>query len=363
MGTKNIENISTSIGRLILATLLFSACVKDKPADPVVIQPPLATTKTVYVVCEGNMGNGDAALYQYEPETGTANGDVYSAVNGDKLGDVFQSVQRIDDKLFLCVNNSDKIVVLNNSDKKKVGSISVPKPRYILPVSSDKAYVSTLFSNKVYVINPKTMQVTGTIEMPFQNPEGMLMHNGKAYICTWDTACRNVYTVDIATDKISGSIAIQGAAPQEILEDKNKNLWILSGNASKGKDAGITVLDDNEKIIKSYAFPAKADVLKPVFNGAKDMFYFIEVNYYGGTDHNGIYRMSIDDTALPQSAFIGAEQFQYFWALGIDPLTGKIYVGDPKGFTQKGAVSVYQVDGSKTATFNVGVGPGHFFFD
>jgi YVTN family beta-propeller protein len=259
--------------------------------------------------------------------------------------------------------NSDKIVVVNNSDKKQVSTISIPKPRYILPVSSNKAYVSTLYSNKVYIINPKTMQVTGNITMPYQNSEGMVMYNNRAYICSWDTACRNVYAIDTSTNQIVNTIPIQGSAPQEAVVDKNNQLWVLSGNVTRGVNSYMTVINTSGSIVKSYIFPAKADVIKPVFDKNKETLYFIEVNYNGSTDNNGIYKMNIADVTLPSTAFVTAQQYQYFWALGIHPVSNQVYIGDPKGFTQKSSIMVYNTDGTLNNQFNVGVGAGHFYFD
>ena len=73
--------------------------------------------------------------------------------------------------------------------------------------------------------------------------------------------------------------------------------------------------------------------------------------------------MNIDAGVLPQSLFIPAQALQYFWALGVDPATNRIYVGDPKGFIQQGNVSVYQTNGDLIRSFTVGLGPGYFYFD
>lgn len=360
MGRTYFQNIISGI----LIVSIQSACVKDKPAEPDT-KPPAAAEATgnVYTVCEGSLGNGNATLYMYNYKNSTDFGNVYESVNtGSKLGDVFQSMRRIGDKWCLCINNSDKVLVLDSA-KKQIGSINIPKPRYILPVSDTKAYVSTLFSNKVYIINPQSMSVSGTIDMPYQNPEFMVMRNNKAYISTWDTACGNIYTIDIATDKVQDVIAINNRAPHGMAVDKDGNLWVVSGNVYKGKPAAITQLDDKDKVMKTFYFSAKSDVIKPVFNLAKDILYFIEVDYNGGTDNNGIYRMGINDTQLPQMPFVSAQKFQYFWALGIAPQSGNIYIGDPKGFIQKGAVLVFDANGKQVNNFTVGVGPSSFYFE
>ena len=344
---------------ILFSCLLMLSCVKDKPNSPAV-----TGSGNVYVVCEGSLGNGDGSLYVYDSKLGTASGDRYYDVNKRVLGDVFQSMQRIGNEFFLCVNNSDKIVVVDAATLQLKGVINVPKPRYILKISNTKAYVSSLFDNKVYIINPQSLQVTGSIDMPHQNTEGMLLYNNKAFICTWDTATNKLYTVDATVDKISDSIVLAGYAPQEILLDKEYKIWVLSGDMHEGRTCAFNRIDpDDDKLIKSYIFPAVADPVRPVMNAAGDSIYFIEADVNGGTQYNGIFRMSIYDAALPMTPFITAKKFQYFWALGIDPATGYIYVGDPKGFIQKGTVSVYKPDATLVNQFSVGVGPGHFYFD
>jgi len=360
MGRTHYKIVSLALAACIAA---LSACVKDKPATPANDGVTTATDR-VFVVCEGALGYGNSSLGMYNLQNGQAFDDVYSSVNNKELGDVFQSITEIGDRLFLCINNSDKVLVIDKSNLALLQSIDIPKPRYILPVSETKAYVSTIFSNAVYVINSQTMELTGkTISLPAQNPEGMLLHNGSAYICCWDTASDKVFKINPETDVIENSIPVAGRAPQEILADKDRNLWVLSGNHYKAKVSALTCIDGtNDLQIKSYRFPDAADPIKPVFNTTKDILYFIEVDYNGKTANNGIYRMPIYATAIPSTPLIAAKEYQYFWALGIEPASGHIYVGDPKGFVQKGSVSVYDANGNFVTQWSTGIGPGHFYF-
>jgi YVTN family beta-propeller protein len=358
MRGKNCKTVNVFF---VIVLIFFVSCKKDKPEAVAITN----STGNVYIVCEGSLGNGNAALSLYDSKAILVNEDIYKSSNaGQALGDIFQSMRLIGDRLFLCINNSDKVVAIDKATHKLIGTINIPKPRYILSITSTKAYVSTLFSNKVYIINPQTLQVTGSIDLPDKNPEGMLLQDTKAYICTWDTATNKIYRVNIITDEIEQEIPVAGNAPQEVLDDVYGRLWVLSGNIAKGKQAALTCLDPlTGKIVKSYTFSSQADPIRPVFNEKKDKLYFIEVNYSGGTTNNGIYSVNINDGALPSTPLISAQQYQYFWALGIEPNTGNIYVGDPKGFIQKGSVYIYDTAGKQTSSFNVGLGPGHFYFD
>lgn len=352
------------------ACLFFTACSKDKdkgakPTNTGVV-PPTAVPgeRNVYIACEGSFGNGNASLYMQNLGSYVLYEDVYFTINSKMLGDVFQSIERIDDRLFLCVNNSDKILVVDAKTREYEGVINIPKPRYILPINPEKAYVGTMYSNKVYIINPKTLAISGTIEMPAQNPEGMMIQGSRVYICTWDTACNKVYIVSILTDQVTDSYKIAGYAPQHAIADADGFVWVLSGNVAKKKKAALTKLaPGSADIVESFEFKELQDVIKPVMNNSGDALYFIGVDYNGTSGYNGIFKMKVTDGVLPSTPFIPAQKYQYYWGLGVDPLSDEIYVGDPKGFIQKGTVMVYTDKGDLKRTFGVGIGPGYFYFD
>ncbi len=362
MRNSTLRNIRR-YGFLLLLPAVLLSCVKDKPSDPVT-PPPAGGGERLYIANEGSLGNGNASLSLYRLEENQVYNDVFKQKNNQPLGDILQSVLIDGDLLYLAVNNSDKIVIVDKNDFALKGTIQVRKPRYMLKVSEEKMYVSCLYYPEINIVNPRTMQVTGKIDIDYPNSEGMTLLNGKVYVCNWDTACHHIYEIDPANDAITRRLPIAGAAGQQVLADKNQKLWVLAGNVYKQKTASLTQIDPlSGSTIKSFTFPAGADVMKPCWNPAKDTLYYLGVNYNGGTAYNGVYRMNIDAGVLPQSLFIQAQALQYFWALGVDPATNRIYVGDPKGFIQQGNVGVYQTNGDLIRSFTVGLGPGYFYFD
>ena len=347
-----------------ISLLLLLTMVGCDPSPVVPEDLPEGAGRSAFVVCEGSLGNGNSTLTLYNTDSAQAFEDVNATANSQPLGDVFQSMTRIGEQYFLCVNNSDKIAVIDRNNYQLSGSISISKPRYILPIAANKAYVTSLFSNKVYIINPQTLQQTGTITLPYSNAEGMALVGDNAYICPWDTAARHVYVMNTTTDQVIDSIATPGRAPQEVSIDKDGMLWALSGNVVKGKVATLARYNPATKaLLQSYTFPATADPLRLEWDNDRDTLYYIGVNYNGGTAHNGVYRMSINASTLPQQPFIAAQALQYYWAIGVEPGTNNIFIGDPKGFTQRGEVSVYNTGGTFLYSFKTGVGPGHFLFD
>lgn len=351
---------------IILLVGIYSAgCVKDKPDPQNQKMPPKQDAQQkVLMVCEGSMGSGNGELNVYLPNRDSIFHNVFYNTHGRPLGDVFQSVQRFGDAYFLCINNSDKIVILDKNTWQEKSQIKVPKPRYLLDIGNDKAYVGSLFHNKIHVINTKNLSIERSIDMPYENIEGMALYNGRVYVCCWDTACNKIFILNPQNHTIEDSIEIHGKAPQSIVVDKKKQLWIMSGNTYKGKNAHLSVINpDNKSMLKDFDFESGIEAIKPCFNVTKDSLFFLEVDYNGGTKNNGLFVMSINDNYLPKTPFIAAQPNQYFWALGIHPNNGTIYLGDPKGFIQMGAVYIYNSLGQKQKEFSVGLGIGSFYFD
>ncbi len=347
---------------LIVLLCCMAACVKDKPHNITNTVP--GATGNVYIACEGKYNDYNATLYAYAPATDSVFGDIYQAVNKQPMGDIFQSMQHIGDKLFVVVNNSNKIVVLNAGNWMLSATLNIPQPRYILPISTTKAYVSSEYHNKIFIINPQSMQVTDSIIMPGKAVEGMCLYYNTVFAGSWDVSAGNkIYSINTLTNTVVDSIKVAGNAPQELLLDKDQMLWVLAGDEPQ-IPATLTRLDPSTgNILQSYSFPSEPYVMKPVFNTTRDTLYFIEANLFGGTSNYGIYRMGIYEKSIPNIPFIPAEQNQYFYALGIEPSTGNIFIGDPKGFVQQGTVYIYRPDGTLIKNFNVGKGPGHFYFD
>src|SRR5690606_4876126 len=150
-------------------------------------------------------------------------------------------------------------------------------------VHEQKAFVSSLFSNQVFVLNPASMVIEKSLSLPARNPEGMLLFDQKLYVCPWDTNCSKVYVINPQTDELADSFSVAGVAPSEILLDKEQKLWVLSGNASAGKPAFWTRVDPlTHQILKVFAFSPDADPIHPVMSPTRDTLYFVEVNYHFG---------------------------------------------------------------------------------
>ena len=94
-----------------------------------------------YVLCDGNFGSSNAALWSISPEDSTTETLI---IGGQSLGDVAQSLTIADDKLYVIVNNSHKIEVFSFGTEISHDTTIVfsnAGPRYLV-ATGDTGYVS-----------------------------------------------------------------------------------------------------------------------------------------------------------------------------------------------------------------------------
>jgi len=348
---------------LFCFSMLFFSCVKDKP-NPDHLQLPDQSYHGVILVNEGAFGNNNGDLSFIDLNNNIIYNQLYKLSNNKSLGDIIQSATLINDKYYIAINNSNKIVVIDRLSFKEMTIIhGIQSPRYILQVNPNTAYISSLYNNLIYVLDIPSNTIKKTISIDSQNPEAMKMIDQYCYVTSWDTASSTVYKINTLNDSIEKRIDIQGRASHGIQKDINNHLWILSGNKYKNKISHLTRYNPSTQLIDAtFTFKSDEDPFRLTMNSRGDTLYFININYAGASTNNGLYKMSIYDLNLPTMPFISAPPNSYFWAVGIDSLTNHIFLSDPKGFTQQTTIYQYSNNGELINQFNAGIGTNSFIF-
>lgn len=348
---------------LILTIGLFS-CVKDKPNPPKTIDLK-SLSNSILVLNEGTYGNNNAELSLIDFKNHEVANSIFKQQNKISLGDVAQSISLINGDYYITVNNSHKIVIIDTNQFKIKSIISnVQFPRYLYQISDDIAYLSSLYSPYIYVLQLSDNKIIDTIITDFPNTENLLSDDNFVWACNWDTACNYIYKIEKKSHKIIDRILLNHAfAPQYITQDKNGYLWVLSGNKYKNKTSYLSKISTkSNQVIHQFEFNSQDEPIKLCMNQTKDTLFFLQIDYFGKQNSNGLYQMSIDASHLPQNAWIPAPQNTYFWAIGIDPFSQHIYLSDPKGFTQSSTIYEYLPNGNLINTFQTGIGSNQFIF-
>ncbi len=331
-------------------TLLITACQKDKPASQPEPDALLNRGQNVWVVNEGNFQSGNASITWYNTYSLDVRFDYYKIQNTTALGDVAQSMIRNNNKYYIVVNNSGKVVVCDTTLKKTSEITGLTSPRYMLPVSNTKAYISDLNANAIHIIDLVTNTKQGSIACNGWT-EQMILANGKAFVC--NVRKNFVYVINTNTDVISDSINV-GINAYSLVSDKNGNVWVLSsGDNANSIPARITRINSATNAVEqSFNFPLGQSPSNLCINGAKDKLFFINA---------GIQSLDVSATFL-SSIKIVYTALNYY-GLAVNPKTGDVFASDALDYIQRSKVYMYESNGSVKGNFLAGINASGFCFD
>ena len=333
---------------VLLILFVFSCKSDDEQQEPVPLNQSM-----VLLLNEGNYNFGNASLSLYNEKDKTVNHKIFQSNNqGRPIGDVVQSALQIGNKLFVVVNNSSKIEVLDVSDLTSIAAIQqLNSPRYIAVANPNKAYVSDLYEDKLYVINPTSHVVLKTIETKGWVEE-MAIASGKLYMTHVDS--NQVWILDIVTDSILQKISTH-KQPQYIEIDKNKTAWVSCSGGLNGSKSALyqieTLTDSVLSIFEGVTSDFKIGELE--LNSTRDEIHFL------GKD--GLYSMNVSAGILADIPKIGQGN-RLFYGFSIHPITNEIYISDAIDYQQRGVVYRFDYSGNQLDAFKVGIIPGDIVF-
>lgn len=340
----------------ILLALLVSACGDDLMTGGRQYYYP---ESGVFVCNEGNFMYGNAALTYYDPSSREVENQIFYNANNFPLGDVCQSMEIINGRGYVVVNNSGVVYVIDPITFKYLGKISgLTSPRFIMGTGSGKLYVTEYYSPSIKVVDEATLSLIGEISLPVQDAGAMVRVDGYVYVCASDSPCV-VCKIDASNEKLVASTPVT-LSPNSIVVDKNKKLWVLSDGGYYGSPLGQEVAaisrinPSTMQVEKVLTFPSINDSPYNLrINGAGDKLYYVSYN---------VYAMGIDDGVLPVTPFVAADAGQMYYGIGVEPSSGDVYITDAVDYMQKGKVLRYSKSGEKIDSFTADIIPGAFCF-
>lgn len=335
-----------------IITGFLSSCIKDEPLKPHTTVISASGKNAVYITNEGNFQFGNSSVSYYEDNLSDAVGDLFQDANQRPLGDICQSLCFFNNKAYLVVNNSGKVEIVNPNTFKSIGAITgLSSPRYFMPVSNNKAYVTDLYARTISIIDLNTLSITGNIYCT-SGTDAMQLSYGKVFVT--NNSSNKLFIINTAQDKLIDSIKV-GFAPNSIVADKFGMLWILcNGKPGQTENASLYQIDPiSNQVEKTFTFFKKTDApWRLKINGGNDTLYFL---------NKDLYRMAIEDLQIPENPFIKANG-RNFYGLGVNPHNNNIYVADAIDYVQRGKVYIYTALGNKDTSFYAGIIPGDFYF-
>jgi YVTN family beta-propeller protein len=347
-----MKNVKLSILSWAMAALIISGCSNNE-------ETPRGEFATgVFIVNEGNFSESNGSVGFYNESTAAISDDIFNQANGVSPGGIIQSVYFNKNLAFIIDQAGNRIEVVESETFKSIATIEqgLINPRYMV-VANGKGYVSNwgnydanynLPESYVAVIDLDSYSVSKEIKTD-NGSEGLVIFGGNVYVANSNS--NTVEMINTTNDTVIGTISV-ATGPRGFVEDKNGKIWVLSSELFA--NSALSQLDLSfEQVLKSFIIGSSAKSLN--INGAGDQLYYLSAPY--GADAE-VKTVSIDATEDATVALIvGAN----LYGLGVDPITGIIYLGNHNGFQGNGTVIRYDGE-TMLDNFAAGIAPNGFVF-
>lgn len=253
----------------LLLTVFLTSCRGDQyiiQKETEEVTPPQKTEiKGFYLLNEGNMNSNKATLDYFDYAKGTYFRNIYAEANPNvvkELGDVGNDIKIYGNKMYIVVNASNKVEVLDARTVKKIKSITVENGRS-LAFANGKAYVSSYAGpisvdpkaplGKVMEIDTISLSVTREAIVGYQ-PEEMAVVKNKLYVANsggyrvpnYD---RTVSVIDLANFKETTKYDI-AINLNKLKVDANGDLYVTSRGDYQTVSSNLFIVDSQTGAIK-----------------------------------------------------------------------------------------------------------------
>ena len=366
-----MRNIYHTLLILLTLSLLLSSCRGDEIiilAEEESIEEAIdanANPYGFYLLNEGNMGSNKASLDFMDFSSGVYSHNIYAEKNPNvvkELGDVGNDAQIYDDKLWLVVNASHKVEVVEAKTAKRIGSVDVPNCRYIV-FDGEYAYVSSYVTTiigdvdaqegAVFKINTKTLEIVDEVKVGRQ-PEEMVIKNGYLYVANSGGYNSENYDNTVSVIRLSTFTQIEKKEVAINLHrmrlDKNGKIWVLSRGDYYTMPPQLFRLETNS--IGTIKSVEATELLCSNFEICDNEIYMYNAPYQGNSLSGNItYSVAnIETASIIDNNFIKdgtASLIKVPYTIKVNPSTKEVFICDAKNYVSSGTITCYSPNGFK----------------
>ncbi len=341
----------------LAGTLLLGSCTKDDEYNN--HKGEIESTAGVYVLCEGNLGKANSTITYYNTATKAVDNDYYKTVNGVKLGETANDLQRYGSKMY-CVINGLKgtaqsfVDVMDAKTGKSIKRIPFNTtndgymPRHIA-FYQNKAYVSR-WDGKISRIDTASLNVDSELTLS-EALDGVAVSKGKLYIANSDVSYyykngKNtvVTVVDLASFTKIKDITVS-YNPTKVVTAPNGDVYVACdgnyGSLQPALDRINTTTDTKVGSNTDYTGYGSLTI------GSNNAFV---------TTSSSIIRSFDVTTGIPGNNFItDGSSVALTYGLTINGFNNDLYVFDALSYASStGKAYRYSADGKKQSEFTTG---------
>jgi YVTN family beta-propeller protein len=346
----------------IAVTAALASCHKDKKVTPTTDNPTDTAKTAMYILNQGNFNANNSTLTYYNFTTKLLVPDQFSVVNGRGLGDTGNDIKIYGSKMYITVNVSSTVEVLDAKTAKSIKKISffnntvARQPRSIA-FYKNNAFI-TSYDGTVAVLDTATLEVSKYITVG-RNPEQLVVANNKLYVANsggldFGNPDQTVSVVDLTTLTETKKITV-GVNPVSIAADSYGDVYVVSFGDYDKVGPALTIINTTTDAVKSQTDLNAAYGTPIVISG--DFAYLI-------TADNKIQVYNVKTESVASTSFItDATVVVRPYALKVDDGTGELFVTDAtKDYTTNGTIIAFDKNGKFEYSLATGINPGAIAF-
>lgn len=368
---------------LLLPMLLFAAalagCREDEVVVPAEYEPipdaPAADTdiRGFYLVNEGNMGSNKCTLDYYDYLTGVYARNIYAERNPNvikELGDVGNDIGIYGSKLYVVVNCSHKVEVLDARSGVRIGQVDIPNCRYVR-FHRGKAYVSSYVGpvqlgadapkGAVYQVDTLSLAITGQVTVGYQ-PEEMETVGDNMYVANSGGYRAPEYDNTVSVIDLAGMRQVEmipvGINLHRLKKDRYDRLWVTSRGDRLSRPSRLYVMDripGTDRMKVTDTLPVACSNM--AIHGNLLYFYAAEWSDLTGSNTISYGIIDIRTKEVVSTNFItdGTErEIAMPYGIAVHPETGDIYLTDAKNYVSSGTLYCFDSQGRKKWSVRTG---------
>lgn len=361
-----------------IKVLILTLCTAIAACDdePVMTEPePVsagAERSGLFILSEGLFNQNNSTLAWFDTGKGqlstweqgsVTSTDVFMQANGRRLGDTANDMLLYGSKLYIAVNVSSTIEILDASNCKSLKQIKMTdadksrEPRY-LAAEGGKVYVCN-YDGTVSRIDTLTMQIDGNVKVG-RNPDGICCAAGKLYVSNsgaldFSNPDSTVSVIDISSfteikripvRKNPGSIGTDGAS-----------VYVIS--------RGIYDYERNDYDCRMHRIDTYYDEVAETYDIQATNLTVSDgkVWLYGYSDNSVTVMDTYSGQILTKDFLKDGPAIGQIYGLDHDPLSSEVFICDAKDYVTPGSLHCYDAEGRHKYTVNgVGINPNGIQF-
>lgn len=337
--------------------MLIAALASCKKPDPIEPEPVEKIENSMLVLCEGLFQHNNSSVTLVNFSTSSSQTQFFETQTGRSLGDTGNDMKRYGGKVYVVVNVSSTLEILNANNFKPVKQLQMfengqPKQPRSIAFSGGFAYVSC-YDGFVDVIDTATLTVTQRIAVG-SNPEGLAVSNNKLYVANsgglnYPNVDSTVSIIDLGTNVELQKVTVGNNPGSVLVNDAGDVFVIARGNYGTIPSRLRRIDPITDQVVDNYSF----DISGMAHYNSENMLVY---------NASGISRFNFMSNSVAESNFVDISSVQTLYSVAYNPSDNGIYVMDAMNYVNLGYVYKFNTSGTLLGTYNVGLNPSKIVF-